>query len=278
MALDPRTRRLQKNANNKASRLRRELGVEVAGTKYDPRRPAAEIEAMSPAERSRYRNDLASFLDRAVQYVPNSQGRPIEAREWKAYKTAEERRNEVVRNKRESIEDLVTPGGMTVKQQQEILVPRNVAMANPASNTPAEIHRSSSDIRDLSRLRMLTEDAQKWATGEKDVERREGRNSSIQKMLDQLGHNDFEKALKGLSDEQIEILWDHTTFAANVSLAYELNQTEFENEDTANAKAYRKMEADSMREALEYVEWAKSIRFKGDGSAYIPQKGRRKRR
>lgn len=216
-----------KAASRKISRLRREKGVEVAGTEYDPRVDVTKIKRYNSKQLSAYIDRLNGFTRRTVQYVPDYRKRPIRARQWQGYQTAEAQYNSYVQERFRKVRDIRLPEGMTVAERMAVRTPTHPVMNQEAVNAP---------YRRLSRKSTSMYGADKVAARERALRFKSsdaGRRYDLAKARDILrqwidvtGDESMASAVAKLSDAQFEFLWNYTDFADSASLRYQAAQAE----------------------------------------------------
>jgi hypothetical protein len=254
-------KRLKKAVTRKVSRIKVNQGIFISGSHVDPRKSAATEKHMSPPQLREYTHALSAFLDRGNQFVPDSQRRPMPRSEWNSYKALENQWNSRVRSHMENINSIRLPDGMTVAQRDAAMRPNHPQMSNPSVNGPREIDRSPTAIAGTSRLRSLTDQMRKRLDENYFDELIKSGKETFSKMLDVIGDDDLESEIRTLSPKQFEVLWNWTPFATALSFQYELAMKELSARDKETWAGT--VQHHAVREARNYVEWAKGLHFPG---------------
>lgn len=208
-------------ATAKIGRLRRNTGVEIAGTKEDPRRPPSVIKRYSKPQLNKYLAELNAFTSRDNQFVAGAGGTPLSRNDWNAYKIIEKRYNEIGTRHDNKIADIFIPtAGMTIKERMATIHPTAVG---EFSNRPySTVDRKPYQIASSDALSQLTRDmrrkiSRKFLPGEISKGREQ-----MREMLSSIGHTEFIKRADKLTDSQFDIVWNYTSMARLISLVYEL--------------------------------------------------------
>lgn len=255
--LNAELRRLRKAVTRKISRIKTGQDIHLSGTRLDPRKAASTIANMAEPQRREYAREMAHFLDRGNQFVPDSQMRPMPRDVWRNYKRLEAQWNKKVRAHNEGVGDIVLPDGLTVAQRQASLQALHPQMANPAVNGPSEIERESTNVASVSSLKNLTEKMRERLEPGHFEKLVESGRETFNKMADVIGDESFRQSVNDLTPQQFEILWTWTPFAAATSIHYELAMKELSPRDketwagTALDNAVKEMKKD--------VEWARKL-------------------
>lgn len=86
-------RKLRTRATKKAARLRRDKGVQIAGSKYDPRRAVGSEKRLNKRQLQSYVGRLQGFNSRSTQYGAIGQGVPVPQKKLDRYHAAQARFN-----------------------------------------------------------------------------------------------------------------------------------------------------------------------------------------
>lgn len=214
-------RKTRAKVTGKIGRIRRNTGVEIKGTREDPRKNPSEVKYMNRPQLRRYLNDLNSFLARDNQYIPGAGNAPIPRRAWHEYKTLEARYNAIGRAHDEKVGSAFIPtAGMTIKEYQATIHPK---AQGEFSNRPySQIERSATQIPSREALEKLTKDMRRKTTKRYLSSEIKKSREQMMSMLDAIGHSEYAQRAKKLSNSQFDILWNYTNMARLLSLIYEL--------------------------------------------------------
>lgn len=215
-------RKRHRAATQKASRLRAK-GVEVKGTKLDPRRNAADISKMRSRDLQSYISRLNSFNSRSTAYVQGATKTPLTGNKWQKYKALEKAVNQMNATPYDRIKDLfVSSLGMTVDQFQG-MKPSHPITGNPASRAPhLPINKSSKGIPGDKQLDALIRDMESKLSDSytSKIEKRD--RKIAREMLRVIGDKQLQKDLRNMSSEEFNLLWSYTNFAEIASFDYEI--------------------------------------------------------
>jgi hypothetical protein len=258
--------RLRKAVTRKVSRLKQTHDVYLSGTQFDPRRaPRTESKYDSRQLRS-YANDLAGFLDRGNQFVPDARNRPIPRDEWRTYKRLESQYNKRVDAYFEQMKDIRLPGfagqqGETLGQRMAKMTPDHRQMGNVNVNAPFQPpNREEGTVSDRSRLAKLTADMRNRLEPGYFGKLIEDSKEQFRQMADLIDEPDLKGLTEGITDEQWAALWNYTPFATGVSILYE-NQLKLlsDKEKPYNSDILR----NSVAASVELAKWARTLKIGG---------------
>lgn len=253
-------RKRQQAANAKARRLRAK-GVEIEGTQFDPRRNAAPINRYTKRQLNDYLSKLNEFTSRSNQFVPLSGGSFVPAREWRKYRTAERRYNQIANREYGKVADLKLPlTGMTVSERDATMRPTNRKIRRAAGEAVRRIYEPVNirpeNVEGPEALRKLTQQRQRQISRPYKAEETERQRREMRAMLDRIGESDMMKEAEKLTDEQFSTLWNYGTFATDLSRDYERIQLLA----TGGASAQQdRVHEDARQDILESIEWAQSL-------------------
>lgn len=248
--------KLQQSAGRKVNRNRAK-GVELAGTRHDPRRDADKVKRYTAKQLDAYEQQLTRFMDRKTQFVPDSAGRPIEAAKWRTYKNLENRYKAKSAKQFDQVKDKVIPGtSETFGQRLAKMMPDHRQMA--ATDTPFKPpNRSPKNVADEKKLKKLT--AQMRARVEKDYDakvNRRNRNTTAKMIKEMgLGSSQFGKNVKTLTPKQFALAW-LSGLMDKLSLPYHIAKATLSpGQQAANDEVY----ATQLKSAEKLVEEIKKL-------------------
>lgn len=250
-------RRRQQAAQRKVSRLRRN-GVEIVGTPFDVRRDPSNIARYNTKQLRSYLGQLNSFVDRRNAFVGGNEGVPIPRSSWNAYKRAERAYQKVVESHYAGVKDTFIPtAGKTVQGFDKTMrrtrergkggVPRPFEQFPPLQ--PFEVM----DEKKLKRLQQRLE--QKTSSGYLHKELKRQRYQMLQ-AVNEFGDPSLNELAKGLTDEQLDTLWNYTDAPRDLFAGYHFLQLL----STGKAdEAQANIHEDASHEARQWLEWASSL-------------------
>lgn len=256
-ALRAMANRRHRAATRKISRLKSDAGVNVSGTSVDPRRSRNNIKNYTEKQLRSYINQLDKFTSRSNQYVPDAHRRPIPRSQWRQYQRLEQQYNQSVSQRFSSYRDLPGPTGMTIGERMELMTPKFPYMQDRAVNSPyTPINRKSTNVGSARALKRLTAEMRdRVKSGHFDNKISDGREQ-FDKMSEMLDAPGLANRVRGLSDEQFDVLWNYTGFADAISLGYDINK----NLLAGNEKRWHGQVLNtSMSTANELVSWAERV-------------------
>jgi hypothetical protein len=225
-------RQRHRAATAKVSRLKKKNDVELTGTKYDPRRNAADISKMRTRDLQAYVKKLNEFTSRDVSYVHGAGKKTLlSGKLWNEYKRLERKLNEKNAKPYETVKDIRLPSlGDTTVEGFMGQKPIHPTTQNPSSRAPhIPINKSTKGIPNDKQLKKLIKDTQaKLAAdyGDKVIARDQ---KVMSKFFKDMGKVSKDKALKDLrkdfwtlSPAQFAFLWNYTNFSETASMDYEI--------------------------------------------------------
>lgn len=207
----------------KVSRLKAK-GVEIAGTKLDPRREPKNLKRYTRRQLETYINQLDKFVSRGTQYQPSAhKTEPLSGNLWHTYKSLESAVNRKNAQPYESIKDrFISSLGMTVDQFQGAK-PSHPVTGNPASRAPhLPVNKSSKGIPNDRQLKKLIKDMQRKLNPEYSAKVNKRDRGAALKMLKTVGATDITKATRGMTAAQFSFMWNYTNFANIASFDYQI--------------------------------------------------------
>lgn len=249
--------RLRRNASRKVNRLRNAKGVDIGGTKFDPRLSSEKPSRYNARQLAAYRDRLQGFTSRKVQYVPDSHGKPMRGSKFKGYKGLESQFKGIVKKNFDSVKDIKLPTGTTIGDRLAETTPSHPQMELPSVINPFRApNKKSSSISSEAALQKLTNDMAKRLDPKYFARKaREGRES-FTKMAEIMNAPDLVREVGKLSEHQFSILWHYTSFATSVSINYLTYLKQLQNK---NDNAWNEIASDELEDARELIKWALDI-------------------
>lgn len=206
----------------KVARLRREKGVEIAGTNFDPRIDRARISKMSTRELNRFIANANAFTDRRVQYVAGHKGAPLDAsvvRRLQRKESAIKAQHDEIMQNIGTIEAPFT--GMSISQREQMR-PTVKAGGEAFTRTFSPELTNIGNVVSNEALAKLEEWRDKQMAPDYARSRINSSRDEANAMLKKIGLDDLTQRFKALSDEQFFIMWEYGPYAGGISLMYEI--------------------------------------------------------
>lgn len=248
----------------KENRIKRNTGVDLKGTKDDPRRPPSIIKKYNETQLKSYLKNLDNFLRRDNGYVADASGGLIPKREWLKYKRAERKYNKVVIQHYQEIADIKDPyRNVTIREAEALYVPNAKRAQGEIRHRPYnEINRDPRNIKSRDALAKLQAQIDgKLDKGYLPKAIAAGRDQA-NKMLDNAGLSKLKTALGKLSDKQFNVLWNYWGFATRLS---QIGASDPRISGNIEDKSDRlsSQEKDSIKEDItEFIDSAKALPLK----------------
>lgn len=212
----------QADVSRKIRNYSKNKGVEISGSGFDPRADVDRVARMTRKQLSKLQGDLNSFMKRDNQFVGDYSGKPIHISVWREFKKTEAKYNKRLTESYNKIKDIyIEPMKKTVDERRKHITPDFPHMSNSAVNTVYE----ESDIKPSQiagkngMARMIGLMAKKGGKGYSEQELARSK-VEFQKMIEIVNDKDLESKFKGLSDAQVNLLWNYTNFAQRLSVSY----------------------------------------------------------
>lgn len=242
----------------KVARLRREKGVEIAGTSHDVRISRADIKKMNSRQLLSFIRKAESFTSRRTQFVAGDNGVPLDAKTARGVERKENMLNERHSKIMESIGDFQAPfTGMSLEQRDKQMRPTVRAGGEPFTRTFEPVKTRIQDVRSMEALEALDKWREKQLRPTYARERVNAARDQLNKMLTRTGQEFFKARFNALTDEQFFVLWEYGPYAGEVSLIYEIMKAESEQSELSDAD--RQIYEDLSYEINEALTWAESI-------------------
>lgn len=219
----------QRNASRKIARNEAK-GVSLAGTKYDPRRPAENVKRYTVPQLQAQLSRLETFNARGTKFGATSTGELLSPKALARYEAAERKLN--ARRKREfqGIGHVLIPGSstVTVADRQKIVTPDRPHAGNPAANPYVQIKRKPTAFTSEKALIKITKALEKKLQSNFLAKDLETDRRVANDMATTLNRPDIIERLNKLSDKRFNILWNFTKFAGDLSSPYEIAKERIE--------------------------------------------------
>jgi len=251
-----------KAATRKVSRLKNVVGVEVSGTKVDPRRSPAKIRHYTTAQLNTYMRELDTFTSRSTQFVPDARRKPMSADKWHTYQKAELAYNQKVKSDFSRIEDIYVPRlGMTIGERMDMVTPKHRQAYNPAVNAPYEPPtRKPTNVMSEKALEKLTAAMVKRGTPEHNKQLILDAREQFSLMAEVINEPELRDRISELTDTQFLVAWNYTPLPTALGMWYDMAQAILNSKEQAHHAGVLR---NSVREANELIAWAKSLDLSG---------------
>ena len=259
-SLRNKVKQRQRGVGKKISRAKSTTGAVIAGTEYDPRLSVDKIGRYNSVQLNAHLSRLDSFMSRNVQFVADSENRPIARHKWQQYKRAERNYNRQTQRNFSKYADIpLSSSGMTVRQRMEMMTPKFQYMQDRAVNSPfMPVDRKSQSIRSEKTLETLTKNMRSRVGRDHVDKMLADAKKQFNQIMDLVDAPKLKKMIGELSDNQFDLLWNYTGFATSISLGYEIRRDSLK----GIKKAWHgKVWDDSMSAANELAGWAKRVRL-----------------
>jgi hypothetical protein len=247
----------QQAASRKIARIRRATGAQVAGSEFDPRKPAAQLKKLNHTQLMKQLARVNEFVSRRTQFVPDFHRRPLPRAEFQEYKKLEAQHRQTVDKRRAVLSDVKLPSGMTVAQRRASINPDFPGSDSTVNSPFAKYNRESSNIASRSALKKLIKTVKQRVTPEYFNRRVKEARAQAKQMLKFGGtDHDLQKRLNKLSDRSFDALWHETGFAKSLRLRYGAQGAV---EAGKRERWYDSVLEDSFEDSLSLIEWASKL-------------------
>lgn len=256
---------MHKAATRKVSRVKSTFGAEVSGTRYDPRRDPSKIKSYTTPQLKAYMRDLGRFNSRQTQFVAGADNVPLKRQTWQSYVQAEQAFNQRLNQRLDRVKDIRTPdGGMTLGERNEMLPKHPVAGEGASGIARKEVHRGARQFPSEDKLVKMTRQIKEKSKRSQTQKELKAAQQSWIKISADLKNKSLSDAVKRLSPEQFDMLWNYTRFSTNVSLPYEIAKDMLSKKDKMSEAKQSELQNQydiQLREAHKAIMWAEKIKL-----------------
>lgn len=211
----------QRAAGQKVSKNERQ-GVPVRASGFDPRRPMAEVRAMSGRELRSYERRLDTFVSRRTQFTGiNFGGAAVPRSTWNTYRRLEARYNAITAARESRIAAIRLPGSdggrqdMTIGQRLGIGPDReNIPQANASYRVFQQIQRDPRFITGPKKLDALIGQMKERIRPDYLEKAIRPKLNSLYAILQGSDNAGFIDRIAALNAEQQNLLIDYSTFVS----------------------------------------------------------------
>lgn len=249
--------RMRKAATRKISRNKTQRGVDISGSEFDPRRSTSAPKNYTASQLRAYRNELAGFLSRENQFVPDATRSPLPRSEWEAYKRREQAYRDTAGSVYERVKNVELPSGESIQERMAKMDVLHKRMHNPTVNTIFDPHnRQPQDIVSREALKKLNDDLKQKANPHNLRRRISQSREQFEKMAEVVNEPGLIDAVKQLTHDQFVALWNYTNFASAVALSYDSAKKMLSPKEESWG---HEMIRQQMADANQLIEWAKNL-------------------
>ena len=207
----------------KETRIYKNTGIDLKGTKEDPRRPPSVVKKYNTTQLKAYLKNLNNFMMRENGYIPDSSGGFIHKREWLSYKRGERKFNKIVKIHFEKIADIKDPyRNVTIRDAEKLFVPESARARGEIRHRPLnEIIRNPNNIKSADALKKLTKQLNQKLSKEFLASALAAGRKQANQLLDNANLSSMKKSLSMLNNEQFDVLWNYWGFAGRLAQLYE---------------------------------------------------------
>lgn len=263
-------RRRRSAVTAKENRIKRNTGVDIRGTKEDPRKPINAVKEMGRRELNNYLAELNRFMSRSSGFVAGNNGALIPKKDWLEYKRLEKQYNNIGNLHFESIANIFIPlSGMTVAERERLMEPDSKRAQGDIRHKPfSPLNRDSTNIKSKEALDKLKKSLESKVRPDYLPRQIKEARSQLKAMLKGVGNGSLIRDANALTDAQFNVLWNYTGFAGSVSRVYGSGSHRGKNiQDDDSSDIYStSVVEDFSVDVREFFEWAKSIELPKKGS------------
>jgi len=247
-------------ANRKIRRLTDDKGVQIAGTKFDPRKEAKVIDRLTGVQLEAQLARLNTFMDRKTQFVAGAHGVPMTKKQWERAASVQRRANTVKERMRDKFANVfVDETGMTIAERQEKINNKRKLAGNPSVQQPWNpTTYQAKNITSEKALKRIEEQLMKQTSMQYEQQQYKDAKKQYYQIMRPVKNNKLIKLVRTLSPDQFTAMWFGTPFADAFSMAYEMAMALMRDDE----KAFHsdQMHA-SIEEAIRLAKWAKGLNF-----------------
>jgi len=250
----------QKISRNKAK------GLDLAGSKHDPRKAPANINRYTAAQLHDHLAKLDYFTSRKVQFTKGAKDKIIPKHGIYGWNRVEQLQNALNKEKAkrlDEIKDIFIPSsGMTIGERVEAVTPKHPVTAPPSSYAPhVPFTRKSSGVPNEKQLVKLVKDME-GKQGENYFQKKyESQHKAARKMVAGIRNKALSREFKDLNPTEFNILWNYTNFSDVTALDYVIRKKMFH--DKKELAWYDIALDTQLKEAKERIQEIKGLKLGG---------------
>lgn len=252
--------RRRKAATDKINRLKKNNGINIAGTEHDPREHYNSVRNKNVKQLRDYLGKLSEFTDRSNTYVPGARGAILSNKSWDEYKRLEDQYNAIGAKHLDNIKDIVIPGkGLTIGERTEEVLSKR-AQGDIFNRPYGVISRKSTNIEGSESLKKLTDDLRRKLSKNYLPNTLKKQRERLNDLFITLGNPEWEhpktgetisaiEAANNLSDYQFDIFYNYGGGANTVYVQYAVFSM-------MNARQSAQYEENFINDIAGLFEWA----------------------
>lgn len=250
----------QQAAQRKIRRLTDQKGVQIAGTRYDPRKDAKVIDRLTGAQLDAQLARLNIFIDRKTQFVAGAHGVPMTKKQWDRTANAQARANAAKKKLKDKFKDVFVPeSGSTIGQREATIDADRKLAGNPAVQKPwTPTNYQPRNVTSDKALKKLEKQLMKQTSMTYQQQAYKNARKQARQIMSVVKDVNLERKLKKLTPDQFMALWFGSPFATAFSIIYEIAQALLDKEERA---FHEDQLADSRGEAHRLTDWASGLKF-----------------
>lgn len=256
-------------AGKKISRIKTSREVNIAGSKHDPRKPAAVISKMTTRQVTAYTAKVDKFLSRETQFVQGARNAilPTNGRFGvQSYNKLQAQINKDKKAALKKIQDIfIKSAGMTIGERIEAVTPKHPVTAAPASYAPhIPFVKTPKGITSEKSLKALVKQMEKDQNGGYFDRKFKSQYAAAKQMIygkDGIKNSKLTKEFKSLNPTEFSLLWNYTNFAEVTSTDYVIRKSLYH--DNRELAWYDDNMQTQLREASKRIGEIKSLKLGG---------------
>lgn len=259
---------LEGRTGRKISRNKSTKGVEIAGTKFDPRRDPSKVSRYNTRQLESYVKSLQTFNGRSTQFEAGVRGAPLPRfgkYGWQNYKAGENAVRAQAAKVMEPVQDVRLPGpgstpkniregDETISQRAAKIRGKHPTVTNQGYLPP---ERQPKNIKDADSLAKLTKANAKRMTKTFQAKEHKRAREELKQMVAVFQDDDLTNNIASLTKGQFDMLWNFTKFADALSLTYHHIQSKGKRKQDLP----QEMIDNQVNQAKTLVEWVKKFKI-----------------
>lgn len=245
-------------ATKKVSRLRVNNGVNVGGTKHDPRRDPANIKRYTRAQLNSYLNQLNGFTNRSTQFASGAEGAVLPGSKVRELQREIRKYNARGQKRDASIGDLKLPGQDMTVAERAVTIPTKLRTTSGLASTKpfAESKLKISNIAGVDALNKLIADYKRKNSRDYLPKYIEKQRENARKLLNSIGMPQFIPQFDKLTDDQFDTVFNETELPSGLGMGSGLMQLMSQGKKNA---AHDAVLVNLETDIAEHLDWAQNL-------------------
>lgn len=258
-------------ATSKISRLRNVKGVEIGGTKNDPRRDVKRVKAYNTSQLNNYLADLNNFTSRSTNFTP-SVGGALSLTRVKYFERLQNKFNDIGAKHHEQVSHTTgkNVGSIKIKPLDNDPAKKKNRMSKGGGEMPyTPSNLNPKHMNGPEALEKFIKQFERKTSRTYNNEEIAKSRKSVDKMIDEIGDNGLKELFDSLSDHQFDIIWNYMDFAGEIVPHYVRAQMQHagQSQDDLVSATMGDDRNDGKLDALkDALKWAKTLPEKPQGS------------